>query len=105
MNLLNSQKQKCEKHLNSGVLSWFVLAADSAQISAVVLDNTADTRVAELVVQSVMGLDSSTYTLEMIPELGATVVTFSSASGGWRRSPAGGWRRSPAGDRKPSDAD
>lgn len=61
------------------------------------MDNTTDKDVAELVVQSVTGLDHSSFTLEMIPEISAAVVTFSNA--------AGGWRRTPAGDRKLSDAD
>lgn len=53
------------------------------------LDNTTDLRVVELVVQSIMGLDNSTYTVEMIPEISAAVVTFSNAAGGWSRAPAG----------------
>lgn len=62
-------------------------AAEAA--AAVVVDNITDTDVAELMVQSIMGLDNSSYTLEMIPEISAAVVTFSNAAGGWRRPPAG----------------
>lgn len=62
----------------------FSVWAESGQSTAVVLDNTTDKHVAELLVESFMGLDNSSYTLEMIPEISAAVVTFSNAAGGWR---------------------
>lgn len=62
----------------------FSVWTGSGQSTAVVLDNTTDKHVAELLVESFMGLDNSSYTLEMIPEISAAVVTFSNAAGGWR---------------------
>lgn len=60
-----------------------------------VLDNVTDKQLAELLVESVMGLDNSTYTLEMIPESSAAVVTFSSAAGGWRHTHTRGSAHAP----------
>lgn len=50
------------------------------------LENTTDKHVAELLVQNVLRLEESSFRVEMIPEVGAALVTFSSAAGGWRRT-------------------
>lgn len=71
------------------------VCAEAGQDTAVVLDGATDRDVAELLVESVTGLDGGTRSVEMIPEISAAVVTFSNAAGGW----------SPAGERRLAGAD